>query len=395
MMKIEGRIKQLDVHTPVGFSGQLFRNAHFTFNYGSEATIENQVSITMALRNESYTRGALFPVFEMNLPEGYVRHYVIERLRKVAAIDDMLFLALSGNNGIGRLSYKTELINEEASEAIPLESIIASGNGTALFADLVETYLLHTTVGVSGIQPKVVVPEERGTLALPSLIVKSGNAEYPNIAVNEFVCLSIAKEAGLRTPEFWNTEDRQLFIMRRFDILESGEKLGMEDFSVLMGKSGDKKYEGRYETLLRAANLYEVDVTEMFEQIALSMIIGNGDAHLKNFAILYENVNGPFQLSPVYDVVCTRPYGDETTALSINKSRNYPSRTYLQKMGKQFGVREPDKIIDRIGDAVGVVCRQYSETLAQLGALDIQTSIIKSRDRVLIGNRPGAVKSNT
>ena len=382
-MKIEGRIKQLDVHTARGFSGQLFKNAHFAFNYGSEATVENQVSITMALRNESYTRGALFPVFEMNLPEGYVRHYVTERLRKVATIDDMLFLALSGNNGIGRLSYKTKLVDMEAIQAISLESIIASGNSTALFDELVETYLLRTSVGVSGIQPKVVVPEKRGTLALPSLIVKSGNAEYPNIAVNEFVCLSIAKEAGLRTPEFWNTEDRQLFIMRRFDILESGEKLGMEDFSVLMGKSGDKKYEGRYETLLRAANLYEVDVTEMFEQIALSLIIGNGDAHLKNFAILYENVEGPFQLSPVYDVVCTKPYGDETTALSINKSRNYPSRTYLEKMGKQFGVREPGKIIDRIGDAVGVVCGQYSEILAQLGALEVHTSIIKNRDLVM------------
>jgi len=393
-MKIEGHIKQLSIHTPTGFSGQLFKNAHFAFNYGSEATIENQVSITMALRNESYTRGALFPVFEMNLPEGYVRHYVTERLRKVATIDDMLFLALSGNNGIGRLSYKTKGSDKEASQAISLKSIIASGNSTALFTELVETYLLHTSVGVSGVQPKVIVPEDRGTLALPSLIVKSGNAEYPNIAINEFVCLSIAKEAGLRTPEFWNTEDRQLFIMRRFDILESGEKLGMEDFSVLMGKSGDKKYEGRYETLLRAANLYEVDVTEMFEQIALSLIIGNGDAHLKNFAILYENVNGPFQLSPVYDVVCTRPYGDETTALSINKSRNYPSRSYLQKMGKQFGVREPDQIIDRIGDAVGVVCRQYSETMAQLGALDIQTSIIKNRDLVLTSARSGAVKRN-
>ncbi len=121
----------------------------------------------------------------------------------------------------------------------------------------------------------------------------------------------------------------------------------------------------------------------MFEQIALSLLIGNGDAHLKNFAILYENVNGPFQLSPVYDVVCTRPYGDETTALSINKSRNYPSRTYLEKMGKQFGVREPDKIIDRIGDAVCVVCKQYSKILAQLDALDVQTSIIKNSDLVL------------
>jgi serine/threonine-protein kinase HipA len=382
-MKIEGRIKQLDIHTPGGFSGRLFKNAHFAFNYGPEATVENQVSITMGLRNESYTRGALFPIFEMNLPEGYVRHYVIERLRKFAPIDDMLFLALSGNNGIGRLSYKTKLIDVEASAAITLESIIASGNSTALFADLVETYLLHTSVGVSGVQPKVVIPEDRGSLALPTLIVKSGNAEYPNIAINEYVCMSIAKEAGLKTPEFWNTEDRQLFIMRRFDILDSGEKLGMEDFSVLMGKSGDKKYEGRYETLLRAANLYEVDVTEMFEQIVLSLVIGNGDAHLKNFAILYENVNGPFRLSPVYDVVCTRPYGDETTALSINKSRNYPSRSYLEKMGKQFGVREPGKIMDRIGDAVGLICRQYSEIMAQLGAQDVQTSIIKNRDLVL------------
>jgi len=37
----------------------------------------------------------------------------------------------------------------------------------------------------------------------------------------------------------------QLFIMRRFDILESGDMLGMEDFSVLMGRPGDKKYLGR------------------------------------------------------------------------------------------------------------------------------------------------------
>jgi serine/threonine-protein kinase HipA len=296
MMKFEGRIRQLAIHTPAGLSGRLFKNAHFTFNYVAESTNQNQVSITMELRNESYTRGALFPIFEMNLPEGYVRRYVIERLRKTVPIDDMLFLALSGENGIGRISYKTEQLNAEVENPITLKSIIQSANSNELFNELVEKYLLHTSVGISGIQPKVVVPEERSALALPSLIVKSGNAEYPNIAINEFVCMSIAKEARLRTPDFWITQDQQLYVMRRFDLLDSGGKLGMEDFSVLMGKSGDRKYEGRYESLMRAANLYEVDVTEMYEQIVLSLIIGNGDAHLKNFSIIYDDINGPFQL---------------------------------------------------------------------------------------------------
>jgi len=382
-MNIEGRIRQLEVHTPGGLSGRLFRNAHFTFNYADQAQAQNQVSITMALRSESYTRGALFPIFEMNLPEGYVRHYVTERLRKSVPIDDMLFLALSGHNGIGRLSYRTENPDAELDDAISLTSIIESGNGNELFAELVEKYLLRTTVGVSGVQAKVVVPERRGTLALPSLIVKSGNAEFPNIAVNEFVCMSIAKAAGLRTPEFWITRDYQLFVMRRFDILESGERLAMEDFCVLMAKPGDKKYEGRYESLLRAANLYEVNITEMYEQIVLSLIIGNGDAHLKNFAILYANTNGPFQLSPLYDVVCTKAYGDETTALSINKSRSYPARAYLEKLGAQFGVKEPKNILDKIGDAVDTTCLECVNLLTELSAQNIKTSIMRNRDQVL------------
>ncbi len=385
-MKIKSRIRQLEIHTPAGLSGQLFKNAHFTYNYYPKAEAWDQVSITMQVRNESYTRGALFPIFEMNLPEGYVRHYVYERLRKVAPVDDMLFLALSGDNGIGRLSYRADLLEQPDSESVSLDSILSSRNSTSLFRELVEKYLLRTTVGVSGIQPKVVVPEERGALALPTLILKSGNSDYQNIAINEFICMSIAKEAGLKTPEFWITDDQQLFVMRRFDITESGQRLGMEDFSVLMGKPGDKKYEGRYETLLRAANLYEIDVTEMYEQIVLSLIVGNGDAHLKNYAILYEDVTGPYQLSPIYDVVCTKAYGDERTALSINDSRNYPHRTYLEKLGKAFGVREPKSIIERVSEAIDKISTDYAEVLKQFNAQNVQQAITQNRDRMLTGS---------
>ncbi len=386
-MKIEGRIRQLEVHTPAGLSGRLFRNAHFTYNYDPKSEPQDQVSITMAIRNESYTRGGLFPIFEMNLPEGYVRHYVYEKLRKVTPVDDMLLLALSGDNGIGRISYRTDRLDLQAGESVSLDSILGSQNSSSLFRDLVETYLLQTSVGIPGVQPKIIVPEERGMIALPTLIIKSGNAGYPNIAINEYICMSIAKEAGIETPEFWITSDQQLFVVRRFDITESGQRLGMEDFSVLMGKSGDRKYEGRYETLLKAANLYEIDITRMYEQIVLSLIVGNGDGHLKNYAILYENVSGPYRLSPLYDVVCTLPYGDVKTALSINKSREYPHRINLEKIGKQFGVREPESIIDRISESISKVCHDNMEVMAQLGAQDIRNAIIQNRDRVMAGKQ--------
>jgi len=381
-MKFEGRIKELKVQTPEGTAGHLYKNSNFTFNYLPEAATATQVSVTMDIRKESYTRGALFPIFEMNMPEGYVRHYIIERLRKVVPIDDMLFLALSGNNGIGRISYESKQSDSGPNASVDLNSILHSENSGELFTHLVDKYLLKTTAGVSGVQPKVVVPEERGTLTLPSLIVKSGNTEYPNIAVNEFLCMSIAKTAGLRTPDFWITDDHQLFVMRRFDFSDTHSRLGMEDFSVLTGKSGDRKYEARYESLLRAAILYEVDVNEMYTQIILSLVVGNGNAHLKNFAILYDDVTGPYELSPIYDVVCTKAYGDETTALSINESRNYPNKKYLLKLGKDMGVQNPGEIVERIVEAVHEVCREQAARLSELNAIFIPETIFENMKNV-------------
>ena len=134
---------------------------------------------------------------------------------------------------------------------------------------------------------------------------------------------------------------------------------------------------------MNAANLYEIDVTSMYEQIALSLIIGNGDAHLKNFAITYKSTDGPYELSPLYDVVCTKVYGDETTALSINRTRNYPSRHYLEKLGSDFGVKEPSSILDRIGEAVSATCNEHASEFAQLGAENIKNKITESRDSAL------------
>ncbi|GMQ77509.1 MAG: hypothetical protein BMS9Abin01_2868 [Gammaproteobacteria bacterium] len=362
-MKIDGPVREINVTTPAGTAGRLIREAQFAFTYVPDAEMDHQVSVTMPVRSQSYSRGALFPVFEMNLPEGYVRRYVIEQLRKQIPVDDMLFLALAGDNGIGRLGYPVAGIHHEATPAEDLETILQWIGGAGLFSELVERYLLQTSVGVSGVQPKVVVPEERGTLVTPSLIVKSGTDEFPAIAVNEFVCMSIGRQAGLETPEFWLSDDRRLFVMRRFDLDAHGRRLGMEDFSVLMGRPGDGKYRGSYDALMKAGSLYGVDLDRLYAHIVLSVLVGNGDAHLKNFAVIYESAAGPYRLSPVYDVVCTRVYDDHTLALRLGKDRAYPQRSPIERLGQAAGVRNPGTIIERVADAVSTVLGDCDDLL--------------------------------
>lgn len=352
-----GRIKRIDVEVPAGLAGRLERGSGFSFTYDlgisaaevSEST-DYQVSLTMPVRTSSYLRGALFPVFEMNLPEGFVRRYIAERMRKHAAVDEMLFLALAADRGIGRLSYRTEEFGQQIPEPASLSEVL-SAQQNGYFADLVERYLLQTSAGVSGVQPKVVVPELRGTAVLPSLIVKAGGDEYPHLAANEMICMSIARQAGIKVPDFWISDDLRRFVMRRFDLVD-GERLGVEDFSVLMARPGDRKYEGSYEAMFKAGRLFGLDLTVLFEQLVVSLLVGNGDAHLKNFAVIYSDPAQVPELSPLFDVVCTRYYRDATMALHMNGSRDYPERAAIESFGQKAGVRHPEQIIERMSSTV-------------------------------------------
>ncbi len=95
------------VLTPSGQSGVLsFERGSYAFAYGEQS---EEVSLTMPWRVASYNSGALHPVFQMNIPEGYVRERLTERLRRYTKVNDMLFLALQQNRGIGRLSYESDL----------------------------------------------------------------------------------------------------------------------------------------------------------------------------------------------------------------------------------------------------------------------------------------------
>lgn len=90
---------ELLVATPQGVSGQIFQhpNGDYAFRYADTASASIAVSMTMPPRREEYVSRDLHPIFQMNLPEGYVLEQLRNRLAKVATVNPML-LAISGSN---------------------------------------------------------------------------------------------------------------------------------------------------------------------------------------------------------------------------------------------------------------------------------------------------------
>ncbi|WP_255581980.1 type II toxin-antitoxin system HipA family toxin [Cupriavidus sp. AU9028] len=312
-----------------------------------------------------------------------IRH----RFGKVVRLDDMRLLALTGTNQIGRLRYTLPGSVYEAGKRadVGLSLLLGSDASNELFEYLVDRYLQS---GISGFQPKVMVPNadrpgsalnERATLVAPDLIVKASGDDYPHLAQNEFLCMEAARRAGLSVPEFWLSETRQLFVMARFDLAQ-GRQLGFEDMAVLMNRTAEEKYTGSYENIVTAIRLYcganaPESCQRFFEYLTLTVMVRNGDAHLKNFGLLYTDpISSAPALSPLFDVVTTTIYKyqnrhgvelvDRELALKLEKTRGYPDRKSLLAFGRQVcGVSKPEEVLERIGDAMADTLHLHGPTM--------------------------------
>lgn len=381
------RIKQLRVSTPQGDSGDLLKDSRYVFNYSTGEPAQ-AVSLTMPIRAESYSSGALLPIFEMNRPEGFLLAKIEEVFAKAGPLDDMGLLHLVGGCQIGRLSYVAPDSPVERPPAqISREELLSRRSTVELFDELVAVYFGS---GISGVQPKVLVPDagraasvrDRTPLSYSTLIVKASGEEFPHLTQNEYVCMSAARRAGLAVPQFWLSDDGGLFVVERFDLAGDGV-LGFEDMSVLMNRPAREKYQGSYEGIARAIQLYCADgdplrqLQSFYEYVCLIVMTRNGDGHLKNFGLLYTHPDdrASIRLAPLFDVVTTSIYAvsetatgiakyDRTLALNLARSKQYPDRKTLLDFGRaNCQVRHPERVVDRIAGAMSDALREEKERI--------------------------------
>ena len=325
------------------------------FAYEPKTAAARAVSITMPARTASWdTQHGLAPIFDINLPEGALRTYLMRNFAKAAGtFDDLDLLAVVGRTQIGRVRYSDP--EAELTEDVPFQSIdeiLRAKRGGELFAYLLDKFAVHS--GLSGIQPKVMIraveeagatPYNRQSQSFRSAthIVKFWDPnEYPELAANEYFCLSAAKAMGLTVPDFRLSDNGAAIVVERFDLMPNGAYLGYEDFCVLNGVPSAEKYNGGYETRLFKCAREFIDPTEwrqaledLFKLFVLNCALRNGDAHLKNFGVIYEDVMGAARLAPVYDLVSTVPYiPKDGMALTLNGSTNWPDRKALTRLGQ-------------------------------------------------------------
>lgn len=377
-MALPDKIPMLDVSINGQPGGQLLKTSTYEFRYLTTDPEQPSVALLMPAKTRpTWQDGDLFPVMDQNLPEGDLLLRLSLMFPK-HRLRPMHLLAMIGQNGIGRLGYAVPgEATTQARTHIERAALLATPFSQKLFDELVATYL-STGAGIAGVQPKIMLAD-RATVPIPSVIVKVASAAYAGLAANEFLCLSAAERAGILTPGFDLSHDGQMLVVDRFDLEHHADgqvtRLGFEDIASLMGLRvrdvlSERKYKGSYTRiaeLLQFLQLPAENLHRFFEQVALSVMVRNGDAHLKNFGVLVPQDEPP-RLSPLFDVVTTSVYtytryvGDEeqtdrTMALKLfpgkHQTKAYPTSEELLRFGTEVcGVVRPRPVLERIAQAM-------------------------------------------
>lgn len=376
------------------------------FTYAERCVPAQAVSLTMPVRADQYDASAgLLPIFEMNLPEGSLRERIQLRFAKaIPEFDDLDLLTIVGASQIGRLRYSQQAHLRQEVPPQDLEEILTYRGTADLFAHLLDRFATYS--GISGIQPKVLVRDERApdklSLRGATHIVKTyDSAEYPELAANELICTRGAAAAGIPTASLTLSRNGRLLVAERFDRRPDGVYLGLEDFCVLEGMRSHGRYDGSYEGVARrlADFVSPAALPQAREQYALmvaySCAIENGDAHLKNFAVIYESPEGEIRLAPAYDIVSTTPYlPRDTLALTLGGTKRFPARDSLLRLMRNItskSVPATIELLDRVAHGVSVAiadARLYGKRHA--GARKFSDRIIEVMTRGLdrLGYKP-------
>jgi serine/threonine-protein kinase HipA len=213
-------------------------------------------------------------------------------------------------------------------------------------------------ISLAGVQEKLLLTRmPDGTWGRPvdgtpsTHILKPEIAAYPSTVENEAFCMRVAKHLGLQVANVETTEvaGRKLIVVERYDraVQPDGTvvRLHQEDFCQATGtRPDDKCQDDGGPSLARIADIVAAatvrgSLERLLQAVTLNTLVGNGDAHAKNFSLLHER-SGVLHLAPLYDVMCTLTYGDDRLALYVDDVRrtNRVTAQRLVNEGARWGL---------------------------------------------------------
>ena len=334
---------------PVGsIDGGDYRTAQFSYmdEYLDEANAV-PVSISLPLQRERFSAGQTRQFFEGLLPEGFTRRSVAQWLH-LDENDYLSILYQLGRECLGAVrvlkegetqAASYEMITKQQVKALAAEGAqksaeIVSKSHLSLTGASGKVGLYYDTAGNQWYLPHGTAPSTH--------IVKQSHVRLEGIVTNEQLSMMTAAKCGIEVPKSFiidlgSGEDNEvLYATRRYDRTFEGAadtisgllvplRLHQEDFSQALGISSANKYEKEhtgymrrmFELLRQFSSNPIVDQGKLWDIIVFCYLLGNTDAHVKNFSLLYGRDLRSIRLAPAYDLVSTTVYESSTREMSF------------------------------------------------------------------------------
>jgi serine/threonine-protein kinase HipA len=368
-------------NTPVG---ELAQNAGglMQFTYSPEWLARKDsmpLSRSLPLENVTFKGKRARSFFAGILPEEGPRRRIAEVLG-ISNQNDFAMLERIGGECAGAVCLLPEGMPPPALNEKLLRELNAVELGK-IISELPRRPLLAGESGLrlslAGAQDKIAVTVQGGNIALPlgntpsTHIIKPEPDRFPGLAVTEWLCMKLARAIGLNVPDtsLLQVGDKPCILVQRYDrsVTADGfvQRTHQEDFCQALGYPPEHKYQQEGGPLVSDciallrdwSSVPALDIPAFLDGLIFNMLIGNADAHGKNYSLLYQD--GERRLSPFYDLVCTLSWPElsKTPAMKIGRSESIETITavHWKKMSEESKIGWP-MVRDRI--------RQISQAVA-------------------------------
>lgn len=364
-------------------------------------------AILASARDARVSRGdGHWPTYFQNLlPEGHNRER-LARQRGCSADDEFELLAAAGHDLMGAL----EVEPVPAAEGIP--DTVRHWH-TALGLDVLEPGFVEMPVEDAAALPGVVtkfsavqdgrryVVKRHG--AAGSFILKLPTTRHPDLVDNEFAGYRLCGALGLDCAEASvigradadlpeQVPFTQILAVRRFDRTADGGRIHMEEFAQVLQYEPRQKY-GRglavdWPAMLRVLDRLSpnpvADVRECVRRIVAFILLGNSDAHLKNWALRYPDGVAPV-LAPLYDPVCVAAFFEDVppSDYGVNRAIDAKLRAFdwdaLDALLRSAGLLRPARLMTIAKDTVRQAQADWPALLAREDTPDSVRRCVKAR----------------
>jgi serine/threonine-protein kinase HipA len=287
------------------------------------------LSVSLPLQAEPFDDRRTRPFFAGLLPEGQLRRLLARRLQ-VSGQNDFALLDHIGGECAGAVTLL------EPGQVLPAPTgsddvqWLTDEEVTALLEELPHRPMMAGKEGLrlslAGAQDKVPVVFDGARLGLPrqgtpsTHILKLAIRAVEDSVINAGFCMALAEAVGLNPAKakVHSLGDAIVLLVERYDRLIDGQgrrlRLHQEDFCQALSVAPELKYQNEggpalaecFELVRRETRPSAPQVLRLFDYVVFNALLGNHDAHAKNFSLLY-TAEAP-TLAPAYDLLATAVY---------------------------------------------------------------------------------------